>query len=70
MLIRDAEPTRDSGACSEIYSPFVIGSAVSMEERAPDEREFALRIERISRTHPWLVAERALSAATSVYRES
>ncbi len=58
VLIRDADPARDAGACCTIYSPFVTDSAISMEERAPNEPEFAGRIERISRTHPWLVAER------------
>jgi len=58
MLIRHADPARDAGACAAIYVPFVTDSAVSMEEQAPDEREFAARIERIARTHPWLVAER------------
>ena len=58
MLIRHADPARDAGACAAIYAPFVTDSGVSMEEQAPDEREFAGRIERISRTHAWLVAER------------
>ncbi len=58
MLIRHADPARDAAACAAIYGPFVRDTAVSFEERAPDDREFARRIERGSLTHPWLVAER------------
>ena len=57
MMIRHAEPTRDGPACAAIYRPFVTGSYVSFEERAPDGEEFARRIERGSRSYPWLVAE-------------
>jgi L-amino acid N-acyltransferase YncA len=56
-LIRDADPARDAAACAAIYAPHVEGSAVSFEERAPDEAEMAARIERCSATHAWLVAE-------------
>jgi phosphinothricin acetyltransferase len=35
----------------------VTDSAVSFEERVPGPEEFARRIELISRTHPWLVAD-------------
>ena len=57
-LIRRAEPARDAGGCAEIYAPYVLESATSFEEVAPDEHEMADRIARISTTHPWLVAER------------
>ena len=57
MLIRDADPARDSGACAAIYRPFVTDSYVSFEEEPPDPAEFARRIERIRRSYPWLVAE-------------
>jgi L-amino acid N-acyltransferase YncA len=57
MLIRSADPAQDSTACSAIYEPYVSGTAISFEERTPDARELAARIERIQRTHPWLVAE-------------
>jgi phosphinothricin acetyltransferase len=57
MLIRDADPARDAAAIARIYDPFVIDSVISLEAVAPGEREMARRIERISRTHPWLVAE-------------
>jgi phosphinothricin acetyltransferase len=57
-LIRDAEPTRDAGACAEIYAPHVEDSPVSFEERAPDAAEMAARVERYGASHAWLVAER------------
>ncbi len=56
MLLRPAA-VRDAAACAEIYAPFVCESGVSFEERAPDELQVARRIEEISKTHPWLVAE-------------
>lgn len=56
-LIRHADPDRDAAACAEIYGPFVRDTVISLEERAPGERELAERISRISLTHPWLVAE-------------
>lgn len=58
LRIRDADPTRDAAACAAIYAPHVEGSAVSFEERAPDEAELARRIERYAAGHAWLVAER------------
>jgi L-amino acid N-acyltransferase YncA len=57
-VIRDADPQRDAAACAAIYAPHVQERPTSFEERAPSAEEFAERIERISATHPWLVAER------------
>lgn len=57
LQIRDAD-SRDGAACAAIYAPYVEGSAVSFEERAPDAAEMAGRIERIAAAHAWLVAER------------
>jgi L-amino acid N-acyltransferase YncA len=56
-LIRDADPGRDAAACAAIYAPHVVGSAVSFEERAPDEAEMARRIQRTRGSYAWLVAE-------------
>jgi L-amino acid N-acyltransferase YncA len=56
--IRPADPRHDAAACAAIYAPYVEGSAVSFEERAPGTEEMARRIERTSSTHAWLVAER------------
>jgi phosphinothricin acetyltransferase len=57
MLIRHADPTRDAAACAAIYAPYVTDTVISLEEDPPDEREFSGRIERMCRTHPWLLAE-------------
>jgi L-amino acid N-acyltransferase YncA len=57
MLIRHADATLDAAACAAIYAPFVRDTVISLEEEVPGEEEFAGRIERISATHPWLVAE-------------
>jgi len=56
--IRNADPQRDAAACAEIYAPHVESSVVSFEERVPDAREMAARIERYGASHAWLVAER------------
>jgi L-amino acid N-acyltransferase YncA len=55
MVIRDADPARDAGACAAIYAPYVTGSPVSFEELAPDAEQMAARIRA---AHAWLVAER------------
>jgi len=57
MLIRDVDADRDAAACAAIYAPYVCDTAISLEERAPTPDDFAERIERITRTHPWLIAE-------------
>ena len=57
MNIRHADPARDAAGCAAIYGPFVRRTAATFEERPPTAEEFAARIERISETHPWLVAE-------------
>lgn len=57
MLIRHGTPEEDAAACAAIYAPFVTDTVISLEERPPTAAEFAQRIERVSLTHPWLVAE-------------
>lgn len=57
MPIRAADPDRDGAACAAIYEPFVSGTGVSMEEVAPTASAFGERIARLSRTHPFLVAD-------------
>jgi L-amino acid N-acyltransferase YncA len=59
MLIRHADPARDGAACAAIYAPFVRDTAISLEEVPPSVTEMAQRIERVSLTHQWLVAEDA-----------
>lgn len=56
--IRDADPAGDAAACAAIYAPHVEDNPISFEDHAPDAAEMTVRIQRIQRTHPWLVAER------------
>jgi phosphinothricin acetyltransferase len=55
--LRHADPARDAAACAAIYAPYVESSATSFEDVAPTAEEFAERIERTSRSHPWIVLE-------------
>jgi L-amino acid N-acyltransferase YncA len=56
-VVRSADPVRDAAACAAIYDEFVRDTATSFEESPPGADELAARIETISQTHPWLVAE-------------
>jgi phosphinothricin acetyltransferase len=71
--VRHADPSRDAAACAGAYAPSVLESIASFEEVAPGPAEMAARIERVSATHPWLVAERdgvvAGYAYASPYRD-
>lgn len=55
-MIRAVRKT-DAAAIAEIYAPYVLETAVTFEYQAPDEAEFARRIERITKQFPWLVWE-------------
>jgi L-amino acid N-acyltransferase YncA len=57
MLIRHADPAADAPGCLAIYGPFADETAASFEAQAPTVAEFEQRIERISRTRAFLVAE-------------
>jgi phosphinothricin acetyltransferase len=57
VLIRHADAVRDAAACAAIYAPFVRETAISFEDEPPDADQFARRIESVSLTHPFLVAE-------------
>ena len=57
MLIRHADPSADAAGCLAVYAPFADETAISFEDRAPTLSEFQQRIERIGRTHAFLVAE-------------
>ena len=57
VLIRLAAPG-DSAGIAEVYRPYVEGSRISFEERAPDAAEMARRIAGdMPGFHPWLVAD-------------
>jgi L-amino acid N-acyltransferase YncA len=55
--IRAARPG-DGAAFAAIYAPFVTDSSISFEEIPPDAREMTARILAVTRTYPWLAAER------------
>jgi L-amino acid N-acyltransferase YncA len=57
MQVRHAVAERDAAACLDIYARFVDESPVSFEERAPSLPDFTQRIERLARTHAFLVAD-------------
>jgi L-amino acid N-acyltransferase YncA len=67
MEIRHADPARDAAACAAIYAPFVADTAVSFEDQPPSASEFAGRIERLGRTHAFLVAQDGLAVAGFAY---
>lgn len=56
FLIR-AATTADAAAVAAIYAPYVDKLSVSFEQRAPSPKEMARRIETITETYPWLIAE-------------
>ena len=53
--LRLATPT-DAAGCLAIYRPFVESSHTTFETEVPAADEFAGRIEKYSRTYPWIVA--------------
>jgi L-amino acid N-acyltransferase YncA len=54
MIVRDADPQRDSAACAAIYRPYVTDSVASFETRAPSAQEIS---DRIDAAHSWVLAE-------------
>ena len=53
----------DAADIAAIYAPYVQDTAITFEYEAPGAQEMAERIERISATHPWLVARDATGTA-------
>lgn len=66
-ILRSADPELDAAACAAIYAPHVADGAASFEEVAPDAGEMRDRMQRCTRTHPWLVLERGGSVAGYAY---
>ena len=58
QLIRPAE-AKDAEAIAAIYAPHVTSGVASFEAIAPDAAEMRVRIADTTRTHPWLVCEKA-----------
>ncbi len=57
MDIRPANSARDAAAIAAIYAPFVDDTVISFEDVAPTAAEMAARIERLTDTHAWLLAD-------------
>ncbi len=55
-IVRDAT-TDDAAACSAIYAPYVLDTAITFESEPPDAAEFAERISRAAARYAWLVLE-------------
>jgi L-amino acid N-acyltransferase YncA len=64
MLIRDADPQRDAGACAAIYAPYVSDSVVSFEERPPTAEAMA---DRMRGAYAWVIAEHEGAALGYAY---
>jgi L-amino acid N-acyltransferase YncA len=56
MSIRDASAD-DAAACSAIYAPYVMDTAISFELEPPSAAEMAERIAAAQRRHAWVVLE-------------
>lgn len=52
----------DAADIAAIYAPYVQDTAITFEYEAPSAQEMAERIERITATHPWLVARDAVGS--------
>ena len=57
----------DAHAIAEIYAPFVLDTAVSFEEEAPDPDEFRRRLTASAGRYPWLVEGDAAGIAGFAY---
>jgi phosphinothricin acetyltransferase len=67
VLIRHADSARDAAGCAAVYSPYVAHTAISLEEEPPGPAELRHRIEEISPSYPWLVAEADSEIAAYAY---
>ncbi|MBR6771979.1 MAG: N-acetyltransferase [Clostridia bacterium] len=56
FILRPASP-RDASEILSIYSPFILNTTVTFETEVPSEESFALRIENVTKTYPWVVCE-------------
>jgi len=57
IIINAATPA-DAGALLEIYSHYVLNTAISFEYEVPDVAEFTRRIEHVLESFPYLAARR------------
>ena len=57
LVVRPVRPS-DAAGVRAVYAPIVEQTFISFEEEAPSVEEMARRIEAVSATHPYFVAER------------
>ena len=57
LIIREVK-TEDAERLAEIYSHYVLNTAVSFEYEVPSAEEFRQRIEKITSKYPYLVCEK------------
>ena len=69
MSIRNVR-TSDAGRLAEIYSHYVLDTAVSFEYKAPSADEFIKRIEHTAAKYPYLVCEKANIVVGYAYAEA
>jgi len=50
----------DSSSILQIYTPYIVNTAITFEYKVPTLTEFKERMANIQRTYPWLVCEIAL----------
>jgi phosphinothricin acetyltransferase len=55
-MIRPATPP-DAAAIAEIYNPYIRDTVITFEEEEVSAEEIASRIEKVTRTYPWIVWE-------------
>lgn len=66
-VIRPAEPARDAAACAAIYAPYALDSPATFDVEPLPAAEFERRIEQLSESHAFLVAERDGEVAGYAY---
>lgn len=47
----------DAASALDVYTPYVLSTAITFENDVPSVEEFRSRIENLTKTYPWLVCE-------------
>jgi hypothetical protein len=68
LIIRDALP-EDAERLVEIYSHYVLNTAVSFEYTVPSVHDFTERIRKTKEKYPWLVCEKKVRSLAMRMRE-
>ena len=65
-MIRAAQP-QDAEQITALYNYYIVNTVITFEEERITQAEMARRIESITKTHPWLVYERAGALVAYAY---